>query len=147
MEFNVELLAKVVEIMKTFFNHKQGTYIAGVVSLEKLTATYFKIGVSERNIVNPFSSLQSLINAFEEALAFKVKYCRMVELKKKVIVCHLNKLKCRNGQDCGHRGLNAVRLIALYNQISESCKLKLPYTVVIRDLVNKVRSGLTIHCK
>ena len=123
-EFSVDLLAEVVDAVKSFSNRGQGTCVAGAVSFERMNTTYFKIGVSERSVVIPLSTLQSLTNAFEEALAFKTKYCRMVELKKKVIICHLAKVKRRNGQDCSHRGLNTVRLIALYNQMSETCNLK-----------------------
>ena len=140
-EFSINILPEVVTAVKAFSNNRRGTHAAGNVSFQFLSVTYFRLAVSERQVAIPFRTLQTLVSALEEALEFNSMYSRMMVLKQKVIICNLASVKKRNGRDCANRALNTVRLIDLYNRMSAACDLKLPYTMVIPELVQRIKCG------
>ena len=95
----------------------------------------------DKFVIIPFASLRDFVDALQQCLNFVQNFEKVVKLREHVLYTQELRLLRVPNYNTSHRLLNSVRLIALFNDMSATRNIRIPYTYVIGDIVNQIRNG------
>ena len=132
--------------MKNLDCQRFSTFRVGNCTVTGLDSESFKLitgtmSMIDKFVIIPFAGLRDFVDALQQCLNFVQNFEKVVKLREHVLYTQELRLLRVPNYNTSHRLLNSVRLITLFNDMSATRNIRIPYTYVIGDIVNQIRNG------